>query len=70
MNERRQVLIKCVTLSTFRTEIVSEEENSMEKQEDSIELKNLKEENNLLRNIIDRAAKIISDVVQVEKKRS
>ena len=70
MNERRQILIRCVTLSTFRTEIVSEEENSMEKQEDSIELKNLKEENNLLRNIIDRAAKIISDVVQVEKKRS
>ncbi|CAF1561887.1 unnamed protein product [Adineta ricciae] len=49
------------------TEIVSEEETSMEKQEDSTELKNLKEENNLLRNIIDRAAKIISDVVQSDE---
>ncbi|CAF4805324.1 unnamed protein product [Rotaria sp. Silwood1] len=43
------------------------EENNLKEKNESIEIKNLKEENNLLKNIIEQAAISITDVVQQTK---
>ncbi len=46
----------------FRTNVVFKQEN------ESIEIENLKEDNHLLKDIIDQAAKSIADVIQVYSK--
>jgi hypothetical protein len=49
----------------FRTTSIFQEENKIKQENESLEINYLKEENYLLRDIIDQAATSIADVVQV-----
>jgi hypothetical protein len=50
----------------FRVNMVFNEDKIVVEKKESIQLKNLEEENRLLREIINRAAMSITEVVQVE----
>ena len=52
----------------FRRDIFVNEEDNIKQYDESIEIKHLQDENNLLKDIIDRAAAAIADVVQVNSK--
>jgi hypothetical protein len=52
-------------LVCFRTTSIFQEENKIKQENESLEINYLKEENYLLRDIIDQAATSIADVVQV-----
>ncbi|CAF1032822.1 unnamed protein product [Rotaria sordida] len=59
-----EIFIPKETIEKESTKTLFNEENNLKQKNESIEIKNLKEENNLLKNIIEQAAISITDVVQ------
>jgi hypothetical protein len=68
IKEKEPEILQGKLFRSFRTPIVQNQDDIIIQKEESIEVKNLKEENSLLKEIINRAATSITDVVQVYSK--